>query len=232
MYIAEGATIDPGIAQSAMMYSKLGYTMDDLMWQKLIGRGSDSYLPPPGYAHAQLLAGGMVRLRFVSSAFLPWAPGQHFLINIPSVSKRTSHPFAVASVHDYHGPDSGKVMVFLIRATYGWTMDLWDAVVKLIIAEQVYPSGEHPSKLPTRGVVMRTYAHGPFGSAAHARWGTHSTVLIIVGGTGVSFGLSVLEYICLCLSGRGGQHLSGRQGKSEFVTSRVRFVWIIREFCE
>ena len=86
---------------------------------------------------------------------------------------------------------------------------MWDAVVNLTIAGQVYPHGEHPSKLPTRGVVMRMYAHGPFGSVACAHWGTHSTVLIIVGGRGVSFRLSILEYICLCLSGHGGQHLGG-----------------------
>jgi hypothetical protein len=126
-------------------------------------------------------------------------------------------------------------MVLLISPKNGWTKDLWQAVVNLTIAGRTYPHGEHPSRVPTRGVVMRMNIDGPFGSAARARWGTHSTVLIIAGGTGVSFGLSILEYMCLCLSGRDGQQLGGQPGgfgKREFVTSRVRFVWVVQQFCQ
>jgi len=199
---------------------------------------SDPYVPPPGYAHAELLAGRTIRLRFISPGFLSWAPGQHFLINIPSVSKFTSHPFTVASVCDEHGPDAGRIMVLLIRTKNGWTRDLLDAVVKLTTSRQSHPHGEHPNKgaeMPNRGVLMRMYVDGPFGSSARARWGTHSTVLVVAGGSGVSFGLSVLEYVCMCLSGRDGRHLGGRPGgwgKKGFATSRVRFVWLVREFCE
>lgn len=199
---------------------------------------SGPYIPPPGYAHAELLAGRTVRLRFMSPGFLSWSPGQHVLINIPSVSKFTSHPFTIASVCDEHGPDAGRVMVLLIRTKNGWTKDLWDAVVKLTSSGRSHPQGEHPSEgagMPIRGVLMRMYVDGPFGSSVRARWGTHSTVLVVVGGSGVSFGLSVLEYMCMCLSGRDGKHLGGRPGgwgKNRFTTSRIRFVWLVREFSE
>ncbi|PVG02808.1 hypothetical protein CPB86DRAFT_696988 [Serendipita vermifera] len=83
------------------------------------------------------------------------------------------------------------------------------------------------------GVLLRAYVDGPFGSAIKAHWGNHSTVLIVVGGTGCSFGTSILEYLCLCLAGRDGKALGGRPGgwgHKGFKTTRVRFVWLIREF--
>jgi len=196
-----------------------------------------SYVPPKGYAHAELLSGHTVRLCLITPGFLPWAPGQHFLIKIPSVSRFTTHPFTCASVCDYESPtDEGRLIIMLIRARNGWTQDLWNLVARM--------TAEHSSgdisltaagDLPKRGVLLRAYVDGPFGSSIRARWGTYSTVLIIAGGSGVSYGLSVLQYICMCLSGRDGRSLGGRPGgwgKKSFQTRRVRFVWLIREYCE
>lgn len=197
----------------------------------------NEYVPPPGYAHAELLSGRTIRLRFISPGFFSWAPGQHFLVSIPSVSRFTTHPFTAASVCDEQAGDAGRELVFLVRAKSGWTQELWDAVAKLTVTRQSHPRGERPTKgsdMPPRGVLMRMYVDGPFGSSVRARWGSHSTVLIITGGSGVSFGLSVLEYICMCLSGRDGRNLGGRPGgwgKKGFSTTRVRFVWLVREFC-
>ena len=82
---------------------------------------------------------------------------------------------------------------------------------------------------------MRAYVDGPFGSAARTRWGSYGTVLIIAGGSGVSFAVSVLEYVSLCLAGRNGKFLGGNvsgRSKGRFITNRVRFVWMVREYCE
>lgn len=193
------------------------------------------YIPPPGYAHAELLSGHTVRLRLITPGFLPWAPGQHFLIKIPSVSQFTTHPFTCASVCDYESPtDEGRLIVMLIRTRNGWTQDLWDLVSRMI-AEQ--SPGDIPisaaENRPKHGVLLRTYVDGPFGSSIRARWGNYSTVLIIAGGSGVSFGLSVLQYICMCLSGRDGKNLGGHPGgwgKKSFLTRRVRFIWLVREY--
>ncbi|KAG2134412.1 uncharacterized protein EDB93DRAFT_846139 [Suillus bovinus] len=193
------------------------------------------YIPPPGYAHAELLSGHTVRLRIITPGFLSWAPGQHFLIKIPSVSRFTTHPFTCASVCDYESPtDEGRLMVMLIRARNGWTQDLWDLVSRMTTEQS---PGDIPmcaaENLPKHGVLLRTYVDGPFGSSIRARWGNYSTVLIIAGGSGVSFGLSVLQYICMCLSGRDGKNLGGQPGgwgKKSFLTKRVRFVWLVREY--
>lgn len=193
------------------------------------------YVPPPGYAHAELLPGRTIRLRLITPRFLPWAPGQHFLIHIPSVSRFTSHPFTCASICDEQAQDhEGRLMVFLIRARKGWTQDLWDMVSRMIADQSRGDTSLLKSaSLPTRGVVLRTFVDGPFGSSIRARWGDYSTAMIITGGSGVSFGLSVLQYLCLCLSGRDGRHLGGRPGgfgHKGFAMRRVRFVWLVREY--
>lgn len=198
---------------------------------------SKYYIPPPGYAHAELLSGRTIRLRFIPRGFLTWAPGQHFLISIPSLSRFTSHPFTIASVCDVRGDEADRALVFLIRAKDGWTKDLWDSVVELMSHGYKSAHGEHivdSARLPKNGVIMRAYIDGPFGSSIRTRWETHSTVLILAGGSGVSFGLSVLQYVCMCMSGRDGKDLGGRSGgwgAKGFYTNRVRFVWLVKEFC-
>ena len=82
---------------------------------------------------------------------------------------------------------------------------------------------------------MKMYVDGPFGSLAHADWGQYATAVIVCGGSGVSFGLSVLEYLCLCMVGRDGRELGGHYGgwgKPVFRTTRVRFIWLVREYCK
>lgn len=194
------------------------------------------YCPPPGYAHAELMPGKTVRVRIVTAGFLSWAPGQHFLVHLPAVSRFTSHPFTVASVCDWQAPQtSARALVFFIRAKKGWTKDLWDTVCRLTGRGLKYPPGERipACPLPQKGVLMRAFVDGPFGSAARARWGEHSSVLLMAGGSGVSFALSILQYVCMCMAGRDGKELGGRPGgygKPGFKIRRVRFVWIVREF--
>ncbi|GBE82153.1 hypothetical protein SCP_0405330 [Sparassis crispa] len=197
----------------------------------------ERYIPPPGFALAELLPGRTVRLRLITPGYLPWAPGQHFLLGIPSICRFTTHPFTVASVCDEQSPtDEGRELDFIVRAKNGWSKDLWDALALAVSRGQSSISGENlPGSypLPRRGVLMRAYVDGPFGSAERARWGAHSTVLLVTGGSGVCFGLSVLQYLCLCLAGRDGSHLGGHKGgwgKPGFRTTRVRFVWLVREF--
>ncbi|KAI0065366.1 hypothetical protein BV25DRAFT_1776687, partial [Artomyces pyxidatus] len=196
---------------------------------------ANPYVPPTGYAHAELLAGRTVRLRFAPPGFISWAPGQHFLLCVPSVSKILSHPFTCASICDEQTMgDEGRTIVLLIRAKNGWTKDLWDAIVTLIASGHKHPRNEVPAgtTLPPTGVLLRCWVDGPFGSSARVSWGSYSSVLIVSGGSGVTFGLSVLEYLCLCMAGRNGKFLGGKTGwgKPAFRTQRIRFVWVLREF--
>lgn len=196
-----------------------------------------SYVPPPGFAHAEVLPGNTVRVRLVTPGLLPWAPGQHFLLSMPSISRFASHPFTVASVYDQSSSNDGsRELVFLIRAKKGWTKDLWNTVTNMMIRGLPLPPGEElprATTAPPRGVLIRACVDGPFGSSAGARWGDYSSVLLIAGGSGCSFGLSVLEYVCLCMAGRDGKTLGGYPGgygKPGYKTTRVRFVWLVREF--
>lgn len=193
------------------------------------------YIPPPGYVHAELLPGRTVRLRIITPGYLPWSPGQHFLLNIPSVSRFTSHPFTCASVCDEEAPtNAGRIMIFLVRAKSGWTQDLWSLVSRLIAERSKEDaSSTFTDGLPKHGVLLRAYVDGPFGSAKRARWGNYSTGVIIAGGSGVSFGLSVLQYMCMCLAGKDGRHLGGRPGGWGWKGAdlkRVRFIWLVREY--
>jgi hypothetical protein len=197
---------------------------------------ANAYVPPTGYAHVELLAGRTVRLTIATPGYVSWAPGQHFLVTVPCISRFLSHPFTCASLCDEQIAGSeGRTLVFLIRAKQGWTRDLWDTVIGLLSADCKFPTCEsHPVQvLPKTGVLMRTWVDGPFGSCARNDWGAYTTAVLVAGGSGVSFTLAVMEYIALCMVGRNGRFLGGSgASRGAFKTDRIRFVWIVREFCE
>ena len=187
---------------------------------------------PVGYGHAEVLSGRTIRFSILTPGQLTWAPGQHFLLCIPSVSRLASHPFTCASVCDEQKlGDDGRIITFLIRARNGWTKNLWTLVVSLLADGRQYPEKEPLGgiTLPTSGVLLRAWVDGPFGSPEKTNWGLYSTAVIVSGGSGVSFGLSVLEFLCLCMAGRDGRYLGGNVGKSSAMR-RIRFIWILRDF--
>ncbi len=189
---------------------------------------------PIGYGHAEVLAGRTIRLSLITPGRLTWAPGQHFLLCIPSVSRLVSHPFTCASVCDEQKPgDDGRMITFLIRAKNGWTKNLWTTVVSLLADGCRHPAQESPGEttLPPSGVLLRAWVDGPFGSPVRTNWGLYSSAVIIAGGSGVSFGISILEFLCLCMAGRDGRYLGGKVGKVSAMR-RIRFIWILRDFGE
>jgi NAD(P)H-flavin reductase len=192
-----------------------------------------SYTPPPGYAYTELLAGHTIRLTLTPARQFSWAPGQHFLLLVPHVSSILTHPFTTASCYDKLLPDQEGALVFLIRAKGGWTRELWNTIAVLTSQGKHVPPGEQLPQgwaPPKKGVVMRALVDGPFGSSGRVRWDNYSTAIICVGGSGISFGLSVLEHLCLRMAGRDAASLAGKG--SQMKMRRVRFVWLIREYCE
>ncbi|KZO95850.1 hypothetical protein CALVIDRAFT_598906 [Calocera viscosa TUFC12733] len=184
---------------------------------------------PAGFAHAVALPGRTVRLTLQTSRPITWAPGQHVLLRVPAISKLTMHPFTIASCCDR---DERGEMVLVIRARKGFTKQLWAYVhersgPRRTVAETLFTANGRPK----RGLLMRATVDGPYGSAERARWGENSSIVIIVGGSGVSFGSAIMEYVCLCVGGRDGKTLGGPSTKrGKFKTDRVRFVWTVREY--
>ncbi|UZJ54713.1 hypothetical protein CBS101457_004033 [Exobasidium rhododendri] len=204
----------------------------------------------PGFAYAQLLPGKTLRLTLRTPNAFSWMPGQYVNLCIPSVRFWQSHPFTVASAYNAGFPSSTafqddedierglvskakkseeRTIVLLLRARRGFTHHLWDYVrlqrekqIRAIEEEtgQQYIRGE-VAKTAT-GVHVRAIIDGPYGSSQRVRWGIYSTILIICGGSGISSGMAMLEYLCSVMAGN-------KQVKKS-KTQRVRFVWMLREY--
>lgn len=193
---------------------------------------------PPGYAHVQLLPSKTVRLTIRVARPFHWYPGQHVLLYIPEISRWQSHPFSILSVHD---DEVEREIVLLVKARKGFTLKLFEATRRKVFRAEGVDHDKRQSlksigSLANReppNVLFRTMVDGPFGSAARGKPGVHSSNLIICGGSGVSFGIAVLQYLCECMSTRdaGGLGRGGKGGRY-FVTRRVRFIWVVREFAE
>ncbi|KAJ1309512.1 hypothetical protein OPQ81_006286 [Rhizoctonia solani] len=172
-------------------------------------------LPPPGFAHCVILPGRTVRLTVVTARPMKWAPGQHVLLCVPSVSKWTTHPFTIAGACDESSTGvgaRGREITLIIRARAGFTKLLWEDIMR--------GSGHHHTQAKgRRGIMLRASVDGPFGSSIREDWTRYSAALLVAGGSGVAFALSVLEALCLKMV-----------GGEEIKTKRIRFVWMIREY--
>ncbi|KAL7410829.1 FAD-binding domain-containing protein [Mrakia frigida] len=209
---------------------------------------------PAGYALVQLLPSRMLRLTLRLPKPFRWAPGQNVLLQIREISIWTSHPFSIVSVYD---EDVEQEIVLLVKARKGFTMDLWKETKKRMdegpqmITNSTEPNSNSVAGTPSdrpqsyyfasstkklstpKPVFFRALVDGPYGSSARVRWGDHSTVLIICGGSGVSFGIAILTYVCECIASRDKMGMGrGGKGGRHFITKRVRFLWIVRDFAE
>ncbi|CAE6414147.1 unnamed protein product [Rhizoctonia solani] len=174
-------------------------------------------LPPPGYAHCVILPGRTVRLTVVTARPMKWAPGQHVLLCVPAVSKWTTHPFTIAGACDESSTGvgaRGREISLIIRARAGFTKLLWEEIMHGCGHHQTHAQGKD-----RRGILLRASVDGPFGSSIREDWTKYSTALLVAGGSGVAFALSVLEALCLKMV--GGETIN---------TKRIRFVWMIRDY--
>lgn len=188
------------------------------------------YIPPPGFAHAEIVAGTTVRLTYVSPRDHVWAPGQYFLVNIPSISRFTTHPFTCAT--SYNSSET-PALVFLVRVKSGFTRNLWDQVTYLCSRGLVCSTNDllhADARPPDSGALLRMNVDGPFGSAERVKWNTYSGAVIVVAGSGVSYGLSILESLCRLIRQRKKRLEQGEWGSFDSTMARARFVWIVQEF--
>lgn len=189
--------------------------------------------PPRGFASAQLLPGRTVRLTINTVVPLRWRPGQHVFLSIPAVRLFEAHPYTIVSIDDRAkgiaplGGNAalkrqGSEIVMLIRAQKGFSKALWDHVGKARKEKESRGAGAQEC---AKGINLRALVSWPLGSSARVSWDSYESLLIVCGGTGVTFGMSVLEYTCRRMARR-------ENDGGKYKTTRVRFVWILREFGE
>ena len=197
-------------------------------------RAAPIFKPPPipsGYAQAQLLPSRTIRLTIIVPHPFKWAPGQSCLLYLPDLSKLQSHPFTMIN-------NSDSEMVILVKARKGITRKLYD-LVRARSQQEVGgtdPSSNRLSLASARSggavglevppIHVRAWVDGPFGSAARVHWNEFSTVTIICGGSGVSFGAAVCDYVCRLMASQASH------GNRKVKTRRVRFCWVARQYGE
>lgn len=212
----------------------------------------------PGFAFVQPLAGHMMRVVLRTAKPMSWKPGQWLYVNFPQMSWIQTHPFTIAcsSSHEwermrdtldgtsFRGTRSADpLIVLLIRVRNGLTRRIWNHVEARCrgqfalaneagsSAHSVFPNVYGAAvKTHVQGVYMRTLVDGPFGGTSRIDWGAYATCVIVCGGSGVTFGLSILEDLCgkIALI-RQGHKVTSMWGRP-FHTRRIRFVWIMRDY--
>ncbi|KAG8895462.1 hypothetical protein FRB99_000574 [Tulasnella sp. 403] len=138
-----------------------------------------------------------------------WRAGQH--VRLWAVSSQMGiwsliepHPFTIATVSKGGGREG---LVLYVKQAGDWTEKLYD-----IAKTGAESQGENAGK----GVEMRVVLEGPYGGPGHDVFSTFSAAFIVVGGSGVTFGLSTVDEI-LRESERG-------YAKTRF----VHVVWIVQ----
>ena len=187
---------------------------------------------PAGFAQAQLLPSRTIRLTIKLPRPFKWAAGQSCLLYLPELSRIQSHPFTIVN------NDNDTEMIVLVKARKGLTRKLYNHIrARSLASVGVHPdkdkrysnntvraAGEEVLQMPP--VHVRTWVDGPFGSSKRVRWNEFATVVIICGGSGVSFGAAVCDHVCRLLA--HNRDIASRKVK----TQRVRFCWVVREYAE
>lgn len=185
-----------------------------------------------GFAQAQLLPSRTVRLTIRPPKPFKWSPGQSCSLYLPELSKVQSHPFTITNT------DGDDEIIILVKARKGMTRRLYDLVRSRSLASMGVLAqknerlslqgvkGSHETEAIAPPIYVRVWVDGPFGSAARVRWNEWSTILVICGGSGVSFGTAICEHACQIIR-RNQQNPS-----SKTRTQRIRFCWVAREYAE
>ncbi|WVF68300.1 hypothetical protein IAT40_003065 [Kwoniella sp. CBS 6097] len=111
----------------------------------------------------------------VPTLYIKWSPGQHVFIRFSGVRPLESHPFSMATIpRPEERVNSAQNMVFLLKPFSGFTQALFQDV-------------------RSRGkATYKVLIDGPYGGAGHDMRAFDS-VVVIAGGTGITWALSVLQ---------------------------------------
>lgn len=183
---------------------------------------------PPGMAQVQLLPSRTVRVSIRTTRPMKWHPGQSVLLHLPELSHFQTHPFTISN-------NDPNEVVLIIKARKGLTRKLYDHVLSLMESRlkpknesartssvmSIYSTASIP-RVNVDPVLIRAGVDGPMGSAGRVPWLDYTTALLVCGGSGVTFGLAMTDWLSREMA-RAGAGCTMR---------RVRFVWIVREYAE
>ncbi|TFK50651.1 iron reductase [Heliocybe sulcata] len=148
-----------------------------------------------------------------------WQPGQHLRLRVFQSSHIfESHPLTIATAPPSTTCLSAPGLVVGARAVGDWSNSLHQYAHQQLerLALQNEKSVEEPL-----GAPVQVMLDGPYGGCS-VDLGRYESVLLVAGGSGVTFSLSVLDDIvgrCCRLGRRGGEK-----------TRRIEFAWCIRSF--
>ena len=113
-----------------------------------------------------------------------WHAGQHVRLRVLTFQMgwfgwAETHPFTIASV-SRGGPDG---MVLLCKRAGDWTRELY------AMAQAGNKQGD--------GAKIKVVVEGPYGGPGHTIYSSFSAVVLISGGSGITYSLSVLEDLVL-----------------------------------
>ncbi|KAL5524839.1 hypothetical protein ACEPAF_9985 [Sanghuangporus sanghuang] len=123
----------------------------------------------------------------VPSVGAGWRAGQHVRLRVLSGSMgwfgwTTAHPFTIASASE-----SDKGMVLMCKKAGGWTRKLYTA------ASQSGTGGIENGYNMQSTREMKVIVEGPYGGTGHVVMSSYSSVLLVAGGSGITFGLGAAE---------------------------------------
>ncbi|KAH9944667.1 iron reductase [Amylocystis lapponica] len=156
----------------------------------------------------ELLSPHFVRLRLTRPPHLHWTPGQTAYLTVPSVSRLPleAHPFTIASIEGLPEDNDEK-------SNRGESAPYWQELVFLINVREGFTKrlAEAAGKGKTVGVLV----DGPYGFSPDLD--SDDTVILVAGGSGISFTLSTLLGI-----------VNGARNETN-ICRRIVFIWAIRD---
>lgn len=129
-------------------------------------------------AHVTVLNNDFMRIE-IPSINMQWRPGQHCFLRLMSFGLQpfSSHPFTICSLPAKNGKDKSE-LIFYIRHAQGLTHKLFEC------------AKDHPN------VAIPVLIDGPYGGIALRRFNEADRLLVISGGSGAGWALSLLELYC------------------------------------
>lgn len=156
----------------------------------------------PAKATLEPLEGPAVKLRLSNVNLKNWTPGAHVRLMFPKFGFWHTHPARILSSPSSHNGD----LVFIFRAR-GWLTQMLFERAEASSLKKRSDGGSSPTYTALFG--------GPY-SSSHSDFAAFQTLILIAGGSGITFTLSALL------------DLAHRANQQKLPLQAINFVWVIR----